>query len=175
LEGLAVAHLSAGRTREAAAVCERALTLARQHRSGLLWEVSLLAWLALARLMDGDPAAAAAADEAVAVAHGRGARVDECVALLVRGRVRAASGARDGAVADLDAALTLVGEVGALTYEPFIREEIGILRADRSELQEAVRLYTAIGASGHARRLAAELGSSVTPAPAAPGKRALLE
>jgi hypothetical protein len=82
---LAVAHLSAGRTREAAAVCKRALTLGRQHRSGLPWETSLLAWLALARLMDGDPAAA---DEAVAAARGRAARVDECFALLVRGRWR---------------------------------------------------------------------------------------
>jgi hypothetical protein len=107
--------------------------------------------------MDGDPAAAAAADEAVAVARGRGARVDECLALLVRGKVRAASGARDGALADLDATLTLVGEVGALTYEPFIREELGRLHADESELREAVRLYEAIGAAGHARRLEAEL------------------
>jgi tetratricopeptide (TPR) repeat protein len=164
LESLAVAHLSAGRTREAAAVCERALTLGRQHRSGLVWEASLLAWLALARLMDGDPAAAAAADEAVAVARGRGARVDECMAFLVRGKVRAASGARDGALADLDAALTLVGEVGALTYEPFIREEIGRLHADESELREAVRLYAEIGATGHALRLRTELeGQSQAP------------
>ncbi len=161
LEGLAVAHLSAGRTREAAVVCERALTLGRQHRSGLHMEASLLADLALARLMDGDPAAAAAADEAVTVARSRAARVDECFALLVRGRARAASGARDRALADLDAALTLMGEVGALTYEPFIREELGRLRADEDELREAVRLYQAIGATGHARRLGTELAGPV--------------
>jgi hypothetical protein len=161
LEGLAVAHLSAGRTREAAAACERALTLGRQHRTGLMAEPSLLAWLALARLMDGDPATAAAADEAVAVARGRGARVDECLALLVRGKAGAASGTRDRALADLDAALTLVGEVGALTYEPFIREELGRLHTDEGELQEAARLYTAIGASGHAGRLADELTGSI--------------
>jgi hypothetical protein len=89
--------------------------------------------------------------------------------------VGAASGARDEAIADLGAALTLVGEVGALTYEPFIREELGRLHADEGKLREAVRLYMAIGATGHARRLAAELGSSVPPAPAAPGKQALLE
>jgi hypothetical protein len=69
----------------------------------------------------------------------------------------------------------LVAEVGALTHEPFIREELGRLHADESELREAVRLYTAIGATGHARRLVAELGSSVPPAPAASGKEALLE
>jgi tetratricopeptide (TPR) repeat protein len=160
LEGLAVAHLSAGRTREAATVCERALTLGRQHRSGLSWETSLLAWLALARLMEGDPAAAAAADEAVTVARARGARVDACFALLVQGKVGAASGERDGALADLDAALTVVGEVGALTYEPFIREELGRLHGDEGELQEAARLYMAIGATGHARRLTGELTGS---------------
>jgi tetratricopeptide (TPR) repeat protein len=146
LEGLAVVHLSAGRPREAAAVCERALTLGRQHRSGLLW--------------DGDPAAAAAADEAVAAARGRSARVDECLALLVRGKVGAASGTRDQALADLDAALTLMREVGALTYEPFIREELGRLYADQGELDEALRLYAAIGATGHAERLTAELAGS---------------
>src|SRR4029077_1438839 len=153
----------AGRTRESATVCERALTLGRQHRSGLSWETSLLAWLALARLMDGDPAAAAAAEEAVAVARGPAAPVDECFALLSRGRVAAACGLRDQALADLDAAHALVGDVGAPTYEPFIREELGRVHADRSELEEASRLYMGIGATGHAQRLASELiGSPAT-------------
>jgi hypothetical protein len=117
-----------------------------------------------------------AADEAVELARRQGARVHECLALLTRGRVGRSSGATTDAVgADLAAALTLAAEVGALTYEPFIWEELGRLHADGSELREAVRLYTAIGATGHARRLAAELGSSVPPAPAAPGKQALLE
>ncbi|HVS40944.1 MAG TPA: hypothetical protein VMU20_01635 [Candidatus Dormibacteraeota bacterium] len=72
----------------------------------------------------------------------------------------AACGLRDQALADLDAAHALVGDVGALTYEPFIREELGRLRADEGELQEAARLYMAIGAAGHARRLTGELTSS---------------
>ena len=41
----------------------------------------------------------------------------------------------------------------ALAYEPFIREEAARLRGDQAELREALRLFTAIGASGHARRL----------------------
>jgi hypothetical protein len=57
--------------------------------------------------------------------------------------------------ADLGAALTLVREVGALTYEPFIREELGRLRKDDTELLEAARLYKTIGATGHAHRLEA--------------------
>ncbi len=50
-------------------------------------------------------------------------------------------------------ALALVNSTGATTLEPFIREELGRLRGAESELQEALRLFTAIGAAGHARRL----------------------
>ena len=57
---------------------------------------------------------------------------------------------------DLEAALILVRDVGALTYEPFIREELGRLRRDDTELHEAVRLYKAIGATERARRLQAD-------------------
>jgi hypothetical protein len=75
--------------------------------------------------------------------------------------VRAAGSGSTAAVGeDLDAALTLAGETGALTYEPFIREERGRLRADERELSEATRLYEAIGAAGHARRLEAELAAA---------------
>jgi class 3 adenylate cyclase/tetratricopeptide (TPR) repeat protein len=169
LEGLALTDLIGGQPKEAVASCELALATGRNKRSGLFAEASLLAHLALARLSAGDHrAAAAAASEAVEVARRQGARVHECLALLSRARVRRASGESiDAAGADLDAALVLVGEVGALTYEPFIREELGRLRGDENELREAVRLYVAIGAIGHARRLGSELDGSPqgTPAP----------
>jgi tetratricopeptide (TPR) repeat protein len=167
LEGLALAQLAAGRPAEAAAACERALTEARQHRSGLFQEASVLAHLAQARLAAGDPlAAAAVVDEALEVSRRQGARVVECLALLTRARVHRVTGGGDDDVGgDVEAALSLVGETGALTYEPFIREEIGRLRGDGAELWEALRLYTAIGATGHAERLAAELTGS---APARP-------
>ncbi len=177
LEGTALGHLMGGRCDDAADACERALSMSRARRSGLFLEASLLAHLALARLGAGDQAAAAsAAGEAVEVARRQGARVLECLALLTRGRVGRCSGAPPDAVAaDLAAALTLVAEVGSLTYEPFIREELGRLRGDESELREAVRLYAAIGAPGHARRLSTELAGSLPPASAAPGKPGLLE
>jgi adenylate cyclase len=169
LEGQALTHLMAGRPADAAAACERALTVAREKRSGLFAEASVLAHLALARLAAGEKVAAgSAADEAVEVARRQGARVYECLALLARARVaRSASGTTDAVSADLDAALTLVSEVGALTYEPFIREELGRLHADEGELREAVRLYTAIGATGHARRLELELAGSAAARPSA--------
>jgi hypothetical protein len=92
------------------------------------------------------------------VAGRQQARVVECLALLTRAQVlRATGGSANDISADLDAALALVPETGALTYEPFIREEFGRLRGDRAELWEAHRLYSAIGATGHARRLRTEL------------------
>jgi adenylate cyclase len=177
LQGLAVADLIAGRPLVGIRDCERGLAEARKHGSGLFAEASLLAHLGLAQLAAGNRAEAArAADEAVAVAGRRGARVDECFALYVRAKGGVAQGLAATAIrADLDAALELAGEVGALTYEPSIHEELGRLHADESELGEAVRLYTAVGATGHARRLATELAGSVPPASAAPGKQALLE
>jgi tetratricopeptide (TPR) repeat protein len=162
LEGLAVAHLAAGRPAEAVTACERALAKAREHRSGLCEEAALLAHLARARLATGDPSGAThAAAEAVTVARRQGARVVECLALLTRAQVhRVTGGGHDAVLGDVEAALSLVAETGALTYEPFIREEIGRLRTDGDELREALRLYTAIGATGHAERLAAELAGS---------------
>ncbi|MGH9042906.1 MAG: hypothetical protein ACRDZ3_22050, partial [Acidimicrobiia bacterium] len=164
LAALALAHLALGQPAEAISAAERALTEARSRRSVLLFEAEILAWLAEARLRAGDPAGAAtAAEEAVTVARRQGARVAECQALLTRARVARAteSGNFEEAVfADLTSAHTLVRETGALTYEAFIREELGRLHMDESELAEALHLYRSIGATGHASRLDAELASS---------------
>ena len=90
------------------------------------------------------------------MARSQGAKVVESLALMIRAQVRRTGG--DGAPIDLQAALDLAQKTGALTYEPFIREELGRLHKDQSELTEALRLYRSIGATGHARRLEAELG-----------------
>jgi adenylate cyclase len=161
LEALALAHLLAGRPTEAAGACERALVEARGRHCGLFEEGNLLAHLARARLAARDSAgAASAAEEAVAVARHQGAPVVECLAILTRAQVWRATGRTGDAEADLAAALVLVKEAGALTYEPFIREERSRLHHDDGELQEALRLYAAIGATGHVRRLKAELAES---------------
>jgi tetratricopeptide (TPR) repeat protein len=165
LEGLAVAHLTQGRADSAAVACERVLAHAREHRSARFVVARVLAHLARARLAAGEQnAAAAAATDAVQVARQQGGRVVECLALLTRAQVvRAIGGDDDTVTAGLNAALVLVKETGALAYEPFIREEAARLRGDEAGLREALRLFTAIGASGHARRLQAER------APAKPG------
>ena len=159
LEGLAIARLLGGRPEESIAACGRALTVAREKRRGLFQEASMLAHFALACLAVADlEGATTLANEAVVVAQRQGARVHECLALYARARAgRLCSASSESIEADLETALTLMAEVDALAYEPFIREEHGRLRGDGSELREAVRLYHAIGATGHARRLEAEL------------------
>lgn len=161
-QALGMAELAAGRWEEAAVTLATALSESRQHRVGLCEEASLLAYLALGLLGIGDKAAAVTrAEEAVAVARGQGARVLECLALLTRARIRReTNGLADAVDEDPIAALTLAEETGAGTYEPFIREELGHLNDDDHELREALRLFTAIGASGQARRLEAELATS---------------
>ena len=158
LESVALSELAAGRPSRAVAACERALREMREHRTGLFEEGSVLSHLARARLAAGDPAGAVdAATDAVTVAARQQAKVVECLALLTRAQtLRATDGDVNDISADLDAALALVSETGTLTYEPFIREEFGRLRGDPTEMEEALRLYSAIGATGHARRLRTE-------------------
>jgi hypothetical protein len=163
LNAVGVANIGAGRWEEAAAALTRGVEEGRAR--GLHFEEGrLLAHLARARLMGGDaPGARQAADEAVEVASRQGARVLACHALLVRARVRRVTEggvAGDAILGDIESALTLVAEIGATTYEPFLREELARLRGDADALREALRLYTAVGAAGHARRLDEELSAA---------------
>jgi hypothetical protein len=122
--------------------------------------------LALALLAQGNgDAAAAAANEAVDVAHRQGARVLEAEALITRAHVtrRVAAAAR----ADFDAASLLVTQIGAATLEPFIQE--ARLENDPAALADAGRRYEAVGAAGHARRLTTELGRQGRPDPVSGG------
>jgi hypothetical protein len=163
------AEVGLERFEEATTTLSRALAEARERQVALFEEGSLLIHLAQAHLgrRDGD-SALALAEEAVEVARRQGARVVETFALITRGQVRRVTGAATEAVgADLEAALALVKETGALTYEPFIHEEMGRLHGDEGELREALRLFTAIGATGHAGRLREELAGSTAGRPSA--------
>jgi tetratricopeptide (TPR) repeat protein len=162
LESVALSELMAGRPSAAVSAGERALLEARERRSGLFEEASVLAHLAAARLAAGDAAGAAGtADEAVEVARRQEARVVECFALFTRARTKRALDQPAEAAADLQAGLLLAEDTGTLTYEPFIHEELGRLHNDETQLGEALRLYRQIGATGHARRLEAELSAGV--------------
>jgi len=167
LASVAVAELVRGRWAAVADVVERGLAEGRR-RSLRFVDADLLTHLALSELARLKPEAAlATADEAVAVASAQGARVFECAARLARGRALSASGSgdrRDRAEGELRAALTLADELGATTYEPFIREELGRLQCHEPALREALRLFMEIGAEGHARRLHADLNEPPWPA-----------
>jgi tetratricopeptide (TPR) repeat protein len=166
---LGQAHLASGEWSEAAAASERALEMARETTAGLLAEANLLAALARAYLGLGDHRRARdAADEAVSVGRRRGTRSFERGAHLARVRVLLETegvAARDEIQAALGEALTLIGHTGERASIPLIHEERAKLvrltgddAACQSELREAHRLYTEMGATGHAQRLAEELG-----------------
>jgi adenylate cyclase len=144
---------------DAAETLTQALAEARDRNVARFDEARLLVAMAVAHLgTNSRQAARQAADEAVEVARGQGAQVVECLARLTRAHVlRATGGDHDAVVGDLDAALDLAKQTGALAYEPLVHEELGRLRSDEGELREAIRLYEVVGATGHARRLAAEL------------------
>jgi ATP/maltotriose-dependent transcriptional regulator MalT len=169
LQARGIAALLAARPDSAAEDFSLALAEARERRAGLAEEASLLAHLARAHLALGNTQAARqAAGEAVELARRQGARIVEILALLTRAQVVRTTGAdADPGTArpDLDAALALVHETGAVAYEPFIREELGRLCGDESELREATRLYEGMGASGHAQRLAAGLAGEASAQP----------
>ncbi len=162
--GLAVAEQLAGRPERAEAVLTKVLAQARAHRTGLFDEGYLLARLATARLAQGDTAGARSlVDEAVEVTRRQGAPVVECFALLIRARVLRASGeeAQAAALADVDAGLALAAQVGAVAYAALLEEEQARLLRDGDRLAAVLHRYRVIGATGHARRIEAELAGAI--------------
>ena len=168
LEGLGAACLAAGRGEDAIRPLQDALSLARDRHVALFEESSLLAFLADAYLDVGDEdAAIRAAGDALATARAQKAHVHECQALISHARVlRCASGrdARKAIASDLAEACSAIEEVGARAWSPFFHEEharLARLEADgptwERELGTAHRLFVAMGATGHAARLAGEL------------------
>jgi class 3 adenylate cyclase/tetratricopeptide (TPR) repeat protein len=157
-----------GEAEQAAGVLNRGLESSRRDSVGLSVEGILLARLAQAQLQAGElEKAQAAAREAIRASRQRGTRVYECCGYLALARVLLkARGA--AARADIDAALSdclsLIEETGVRCYEPCVHEErarlaqlLGDDASAERELREAHRLYTGIGATGHAERLAKEL------------------
>jgi len=125
--------------------------------------------LAEVYLQLGDPERAGAlAEEAVEVAQGRGTTVVEQSSLLSLSRVllrRAGAEAWDTAATAIERGLALADQTGLVVLVPqFLveRAELARLRGDESErlhhLGEAHRLFVEMGATGHAERLARELG-----------------
>jgi class 3 adenylate cyclase/tetratricopeptide (TPR) repeat protein len=102
-----------------------ALRFARSRKAGLENEARILADLANAYRLNGDPAMAlTTADEAIEVAMARHARVPECLGRIVRAEILSASKADDRRAAGVDErnrAEALMRETGALIFENFIK------------------------------------------------------
>jgi tetratricopeptide (TPR) repeat protein len=165
---LGVAHLRESAFEPAIERIERALSRARESRTSLHLEAQMIAYLAEATLGSGDNRRARElALEAVARASSQGARIHECQAQIALARALC-TGQRpdraDAVRAALDRARDLAESTGARFFEPQIHEvsaefarELGNETHYERDLREAHRLYTEMGATGHAERLAREL------------------
>jgi tetratricopeptide (TPR) repeat protein len=169
-EYLGVALALNGEWRAAVEQLELALGIARETRAWLTLEAEILAYLAEAFLGAGDAVRARrTAEEAIATARRRGTPVWEAQAQLVLARVllaRLGAQARDAIESALGSCLSLIEQTEARVYEPHVHEvraELARLLGDEAahdrELREAHLLFSAMGATGHAERMAGQLGS----------------
>jgi adenylate cyclase len=164
---LGTLHASLGNWEEADRVLSRVLALSRERRVGLEFETENLAALSLAALGQADAARARSlAEEAIALGKERGQTVLVLQYVTLARALCAEHGQRARVAVEeaLQAAAAAVAETGARGLEPLIpeaRAELARVCGDTvargNHLREAHRLYEAIGASGHARRLAKEL------------------
>jgi tetratricopeptide (TPR) repeat protein len=148
---------------------QQALEIARANRVWLSMEGDNLAALAEAHLGSGDATRArSTAEEAVRVAQRSETPIFELHAHLACARVLLAldgAAAKDDVEAALERALELVHSTGARSYEPQIyveRARLARILSDAAATlhwgREAHRLFTAMGATGHAEWVAKEIG-----------------
>ncbi len=164
---LGICNLLRAEWREAADSLERCLTLVRERRAGLQREAWYCASLAEAYLGLGDREhAQAVAETGIGAGRKGGAKLWEARSQLSLARVLLHGDAPepDRAGEALGRAEELIAETGGRAYQPFVHEErahlarLGGNEAEHGrELREAHRLYTEMGATGHAERVRREL------------------
>jgi hypothetical protein len=166
--GLGMAFLLERDWGQATAAFENALASMHSNAVGLWMETMALDRLAEALLGAGDLAAAEdRARKARELAHTRQARMGFRPMLLARIVARARGGTARAEVEQLlEESIAYVEETGARAWLPLIHEARAELEraggdaaAAERELHEAQRLYAEMGATGHAERVARELGS----------------
>jgi adenylate cyclase len=166
-----------GQWRSALDALERSAAIARESRSSA-FDALRLALLGESYLGLGDPERARAlVTNGVETARAQGNVVFETLATLSLARVLLGSAgvaAREQIEPALARALQLVRETGAKVTEPLIHVELAELARHsgheeerQRELREAHRLFSEIGASGHAERLAGELATAASEPPSA--------
>ena len=163
---LGIAHVLAEEWTQAVEMLEK--TLEVTQRTAREREAEFLAWLGEAYLGVGDAnRARKTVKDAVALAHQRGALLQECMANISLARVLLSTDGADARAeieTGLQRALDLVEEIDAALQEAFIRVELAELArltgdADtrERELREAHRLFTDMGAPNRAKQVEALL------------------
>jgi adenylate cyclase len=169
---LGVAERMRGEWRLAIEALERSRSIAREMRTAVEVEAWRLALLGESYLGLGDPdRALALVQEGLAFARAQGHAPYEIHARLALARVLIGSAgptAHEQIEGELARALELARAIGAKAYEPLIHVELAELARQGGDLdgygrqfREAQRLFTEIGASGHAERLSAEPATPV--------------
>ena len=169
LQGVGRAHLLHENWADGEAALERSLALMREHDVGRLFEPLTLAWLAETRIEQGDlDAALATAEEGVVLGRRRKTLTMEGAAHLAIARAllaRGDAGLRERIGDELDRAAALYDATGARSAAPQVPVERAALarlcgdeKARERHLRQAHRLFSEVGATGHAQRLATELG-----------------
>jgi hypothetical protein len=154
---------------QAAETLERPVLEMRTRRVSLMLEALALDRLAEALLGTGDLVGAEVrAREALEVARVRRIRMGSRGPLLLARIVARARGASARAEVEqlLEESVAYIEETGARAWIPLLHETraeleqaCGDTAAAKRELHEAQRLYAEMGATGHAERLARELGA----------------
>jgi tetratricopeptide (TPR) repeat protein len=166
---LGIAYALEGEWTHALDALGQALAIAREHNTGGQFEAEILARLAgVHQELGHTRKARGAADEAIGVARRDGAKLGEIQACIALARALLNAGdanLRGDIESTLESAMSLVDETGAESHRARIHEaraELGRLVGDEEArqrgLREAHRLYTEMGATGHAERVARELG-----------------
>jgi adenylate cyclase len=167
-----LAHLAREEYEQAVMLGEEAHAMTRATHGGLQWGGIIHALLALGHLGLGNVARAhAAAAAGVATAAEVGSRVHEATCHGVLGRALTLQDRPADARAELERALELAGEDGPVIV-PHVKLTLADLAAldDNSterlhQLEEARKLFEHQGATGHARRTAAEIATAPSQSP----------
>jgi class 3 adenylate cyclase/tetratricopeptide (TPR) repeat protein len=165
---LGLAERMRGEWQRAIEALERSTAVARERRTAVEGDAIRLAVLGESYLGLGDAERARAlVEEGLEIARANRDPVTELHLSLLLARVllgSAGSTAREQIAAALARALALARDTGAKGFEPMVHVELAELARQggdeegrEGELREAHRLFTEIGASGHAERLSAEL------------------
>jgi ATP/maltotriose-dependent transcriptional regulator MalT len=165
---LALAETIRGQYARARDAVERSGKLAKERRTATEGESGRLAVLAEADCGLGEPERAQeVAREGIEAARDAGVVPFELLSILSFARAALASPGKpayEEVVQALERGVELVRETESLWAEPLLRVELAELARRRGdeparerELREAQRLFTEMGASGHAAKLAGEL------------------